>query len=103
VDHIPQAVKGKVLEILNNKNERNNVEQLLDEMDLRHVQVRIQSLPQLLLKLLTCMIAYSAALSNDQCTPYCTVASPLLYAHTLLMLSAAVLLLCTYCHYYHYC
>eukprot|EP00953_Heterococcus_sp_UTEX-ZZ885_P005747 3559-Heterococcus_DN1.PRE.1 len=40
VDHIPQAVKGKVLEILNNKNERNNVEQLLDEMDLRHVQDR---------------------------------------------------------------
>ena len=39
VDHIGQAVKGKVLDILNDKNERNNVEKLLDEMDLRHVLV----------------------------------------------------------------
>ena len=42
VDHIPQAVKGKVLEILMNKNERDNVDALLDEMDLRHVKVYSQ-------------------------------------------------------------
>ena len=39
VDHIPQAAKGKVLEILTAKNERNNIDKLLDEMDLRHVLV----------------------------------------------------------------
>jgi ATP-binding cassette, sub-family E, member 1 len=39
VDHIPQAVRGNVKEILDQKNERNNVDKLLDEMDLRHVMV----------------------------------------------------------------
>eukprot|EP00611_Tribonema_gayanum_P028634 TRINITY_DN7419_c0_g1_i1.p1 TRINITY_DN7419_c0_g1~~TRINITY_DN7419_c0_g1_i1.p1 ORF type:complete len:636 (-),score=267.21 TRINITY_DN7419_c0_g1_i1:595-2502(-) len=40
VDHIPQAVRGKVQEILLAKNERDNVDKLLDDMDLRHVMDR---------------------------------------------------------------
>eukprot|EP00612_Vaucheria_litorea_P005297 CAMPEP_0171459840 /NCGR_PEP_ID=MMETSP0945-20130129/4956_1 /TAXON_ID=109269 /ORGANISM="Vaucheria litorea, Strain CCMP2940" /LENGTH=584 /DNA_ID=CAMNT_0011985925 /DNA_START=156 /DNA_END=1910 /DNA_ORIENTATION=+ len=40
VDHIPKAVKGKVIDILNEKSERDNVQALLDEMDLNHVKDR---------------------------------------------------------------
>jgi ATP-binding cassette, sub-family E, member 1 len=37
VDHIPKAVKGKVGEILTSKNQRNNLETVLSELDLNHV------------------------------------------------------------------
>eukprot|EP00180_Rhodochaete_pulchella_P001566 Plantae.Rhodophyta-Rhodochaete_pulchella.ctg2389.p1 GENE.Plantae.Rhodophyta-Rhodochaete_pulchella.ctg2389~~Plantae.Rhodophyta-Rhodochaete_pulchella.ctg2389.p1 ORF type:complete len:606 (+),score=132.05 Plantae.Rhodophyta-Rhodochaete_pulchella.ctg2389:977-2794(+) len=40
VDNIPKAVKGNVTEILKNKNERNNMEQIMKELDLEPVADR---------------------------------------------------------------
>eukprot|EP00179_Madagascaria_erythrocladioides_P000090 CAMPEP_0198314122 /NCGR_PEP_ID=MMETSP1450-20131203/4895_1 /TAXON_ID=753684 ORGANISM="Madagascaria erythrocladiodes, Strain CCMP3234" /NCGR_SAMPLE_ID=MMETSP1450 /ASSEMBLY_ACC=CAM_ASM_001115 /LENGTH=605 /DNA_ID=CAMNT_0044017159 /DNA_START=47 /DNA_END=1867 /DNA_ORIENTATION=+ len=40
VDNIPKAVKGTVVEILQNKNERNNMEQIIQELDLEAVRER---------------------------------------------------------------
>lgn len=40
VDHIPKAVKGKVGEIMTSKNQRNNLEWALTELDLNHVKER---------------------------------------------------------------
>jgi ATP-binding cassette subfamily E protein 1 len=40
VDHIPRAVKGKVLEILTRKDERDAIEELCDDLDLKNVQDR---------------------------------------------------------------
>lgn len=40
VDHIPKAVKGKVEDIMNSKNQRNNVEWAMTELDLNHVKDR---------------------------------------------------------------
>jgi ATP-binding cassette subfamily E protein 1 len=40
VDHIPKAVKGKVSEIMTSKNQRNNLEWALTELDLLHVRDR---------------------------------------------------------------
>mmetsp|Transcript_21653 Transcript_21653/g.43671 ORF Transcript_21653/g.43671 Transcript_21653/m.43671 type:complete len:630 (-) Transcript_21653:284-2173(-) len=40
VDHIPKAVKGKVSDIMKNKNQRNNLEWALTELDLNHVSDR---------------------------------------------------------------
>mmetsp|Transcript_3724 Transcript_3724/g.8404 ORF Transcript_3724/g.8404 Transcript_3724/m.8404 type:complete len:635 (-) Transcript_3724:2385-4289(-) len=40
VDHIPRAVKGKVIDIMNAKNQRNNVEWAMTELDLNHVKDR---------------------------------------------------------------
>ena len=40
VDHIPKAVKGKVLDLMTSKNERNNMEWTMTELDLNHVKDR---------------------------------------------------------------
>jgi ATP-binding cassette subfamily E protein 1 len=40
VDHIPRAVKGKVIDIMNAKNQRDNVEWAMTELDLNHVKDR---------------------------------------------------------------
>ena len=40
VDHIPKAVKGKVGDIMSSKNQRNNMEWALTELDLQHVRNR---------------------------------------------------------------
>ena len=40
VDHIPKAVKGKVGEIMASKNQRNNMEWAMNELDLNHVSDR---------------------------------------------------------------
>lgn len=40
VDHIPKAVKGKVGEIMSSKNQRNNMEMAMTELDLNHVSGR---------------------------------------------------------------
>lgn len=40
VDHIPKAVKGKLGEIMTSKNQRNNLEWALSELDLNHVKDR---------------------------------------------------------------
>ena len=37
VDHIPKAVKGKVLDIITSKNQRENMEWAMNELDLNHV------------------------------------------------------------------
>jgi len=37
VDHIPKAVKGKVGEILKGKNQMNNMEWVMNELDLNHI------------------------------------------------------------------
>ncbi len=40
VDHIPKAVKGKLIDIMNSKNQRNNLEWAMSELDLNHVKDR---------------------------------------------------------------
>lgn len=40
VDHIPKAVKGKVGELMASKNQRNNLESTLTDLDLNHVLER---------------------------------------------------------------
>jgi len=40
VDHIPRAVKGKVGDIMSSKNQRDNLEWALTELDLQHVRDR---------------------------------------------------------------
>jgi len=40
VDHIPKAVKGQVLEIMTTKNQRDNLEWAMTELDLNHVKDR---------------------------------------------------------------
>lgn len=40
VDHIPKAVKGKVGEIMISKNQRDNVDWAMDQLDLKHVAER---------------------------------------------------------------
>jgi ATP-binding cassette subfamily E protein 1 len=40
VDHIPKAVKGKLGDIMASKNQRNNVEWAMSELDLNHVKDR---------------------------------------------------------------
>lgn len=40
VDHIPKAVKGQVLKLLASKNQRDNLEQTMTDLDLNHVKDR---------------------------------------------------------------
>lgn len=40
VDHIPKAVKGKLIDIMTSKNQRNNLEWAMSELDLNHVKDR---------------------------------------------------------------
>lgn len=40
VDHIPKAVKGRVLDIMKTKNQLNNLEITMTELDLNHIQER---------------------------------------------------------------
>lgn len=40
VDHIPRAVKGKLIDIMRQKNKRDNLEWAMNELDLNHVQDR---------------------------------------------------------------
>lgn len=40
VDHIPKAVKGKVIEIMNSKSQLDNLDQVMTELDLNHVRDR---------------------------------------------------------------
>jgi ATP-binding cassette, sub-family E, member 1 len=40
VDHIPKAVKGRVIDIINTKNQRNNVDWVLTQLDLNHIKDR---------------------------------------------------------------
>ncbi len=40
VDHIPRAVKGKLIDIMSKKNKRDNLEWAMNELDLNHVQDR---------------------------------------------------------------
>lgn len=40
VDHIPKAVKGKVIDLMTSKNQRDNLEWTMTELDLMHVKDR---------------------------------------------------------------
>ena len=40
VDHIPRAVKGKLIDIMKSKNQRDNLDWALHELDIKHVQDR---------------------------------------------------------------
>lgn len=40
VDHIPKAVKGKVIDLMTSKNQRDNLEWTMTELDLNHVKDR---------------------------------------------------------------
>lgn len=40
VDHIPKAVKGKVIDLMTSKNQRDNLEWTMTELDLTHVKDR---------------------------------------------------------------
>jgi len=40
VDHIPKAVKGQLLEIMNNKREKDNMDWVMEQLDLNHLTER---------------------------------------------------------------
>ena len=40
VDHIPKAVKGKVIDLMTSKNQRDNLDWTMTELDLMHVKDR---------------------------------------------------------------
>ena len=40
VDHIPKAVKGSVKDLMTAKNQRNNLDWIMEELDLKHVAER---------------------------------------------------------------